>query len=98
VTPLSAAANGQITTIEGLSADGSHALQRAWLELDVVQCGYCQSGQLMSAAALLAQNPAPSDTDIDSAMSGNICRCGTYPRIRAGIHRAAELLRSGVKS
>ena len=98
VTPLSAAIDGQITTIEGLSADGSHALQRAWLELDVVQCGYCQSGQLMSAAALLAQNPAPSDADIDTAMSGNICRCGTYPRIRAGIHRAAELLRSGEKS
>lgn len=98
VTPLSAAVNGQITTIEGLSPDGSHALQRAWLELDVVQCGWCQSGQLMSAAALLAQNPAPNDADIDAAMSGNICRCGTYPRIRAGIHRAAQLLRSGAKS
>ena len=98
VTPLSAAANGQITTIEGLSADGSHALQRAWLELDVVQCGYCQPGQLMSAAALLASNPAPNNADIDTAMSGNICRCGTYPRIRAGIHRAAQLLRAEVKS
>lgn len=98
VTPLSAVVNGQITTIEGLSADGSHALQRAWMELDVVQCGWCQSGQLMSAAALLAQTSAPSDAQIDSAMSGNICRCGTYPRIRAGIHRAAELLRNGAKS
>jgi isoquinoline 1-oxidoreductase subunit alpha len=98
VTPLSAAADGQITTIEGLSADGSHALQQAWLELDVVQCGWCQSGQLMSAASLLAKNPAPSDQDIDAAMSGNICRCGTYSRIRSGIHRAAELLRNGAKS
>lgn len=98
VTPLSIAAKGKITTIEGLSADGTHALQQAWLALDVVQCGYCQSGQLMSAAALLAQNLAPSDTDIDTAMSGNICRCGTYPRIRAGIHHAAALLRGGEKA
>jgi isoquinoline 1-oxidoreductase subunit alpha len=79
-----------ITTIEGLSADRSHPLQQAWIALDVPQCGYCQSGQLMTAAALLAQNPSPTDADIDSAMAGNICRCGTYGRIRAGIHRAAE--------
>jgi isoquinoline 1-oxidoreductase alpha subunit len=85
----------RITTIEGLSADRSHAVQKAWLELDVPQCGYCQSGQLMSAAALLAQNPSPTDADIDAAMNGNICRCGTYPRIRAAVKRAAELKRGG---
>jgi isoquinoline 1-oxidoreductase subunit alpha len=84
-----------ITTIEGLSADRSHPVQQAWLELDVPQCGYCQSGQIMSAAALLAQNPAPSDQQIDTAMAGNICRCGTYPRIRAAIHRAAQLKGGG---
>lgn len=95
VTPVAAAEGRKITTIEGLSPDRGHALQRAWLELDVPQCGYCQSGQLMSAAALLAANPAPSDADIDAAMSGNICRCGTYPRIRKAIHRAAELAREG---
>jgi isoquinoline 1-oxidoreductase subunit alpha len=89
--PLGSVQEGQaITTIEGLSADRSHPLQQAWIALDVPQCGYCQSGQLMTAAALLAQNPAPTDADIDSAMAGNICRCGTYGRIRAGIHRAAE--------
>jgi isoquinoline 1-oxidoreductase alpha subunit len=76
-----------------LSADRSHAVQKAWLELDVPQCGYCQSGQLMSAAALLAQNPSPTDADIDTAMAGNICRCGTYNRIRKAVHRAAELLK-----
>ena len=91
VTPVEAVAGKQITTIEGLSADGSHPVQQAWAELDVVQCGYCQSGQIMSAAALLAVIPKPSDADIDQAMSGNICRCGTYPRIRAAIHRAAAL-------
>jgi isoquinoline 1-oxidoreductase alpha subunit len=91
VTPVSAVAGQAITTIEGLSADGTHAVQRAWAELDVVQCGYCQSGQIMSAVALLAAKPAPSDADIDAAMSGNICRCGTYQRIRAAVHRAAEL-------
>src|SRR5437899_10395732 len=85
--PVSAAARRRITTIEGLSADGSHPVQRAWIEEDVVQCGYCQSGQIMSAVALLAQKPHPSDSDIDDAMSGNICRCGTYQRIRAAIHR-----------
>ncbi len=93
VTPLAAAEGRRITTVEGLSPDRSHALQRAWLEIDVPQCGYCQSGQLMSAAALLASNPAPTDADIDAALSGNICRCGTYPRIRKAIHRAAELAR-----
>ncbi len=91
VTPVSAVAGRQITTIEGLSGDSSHPVQRAWAELDVVQCGYCQSGQIMSAAALLAAKPDPSDADIDAAMSGNICRCGTYQRIRAAIHRAATL-------
>jgi isoquinoline 1-oxidoreductase alpha subunit len=87
--PLSAAAGKRVTTIEGLSPNRMHALQRAWIELDVPQCGYCQSGQLMSAAALLARNPSPTDADIDAAMDGNICRCGTYQRIRAAIHRAA---------
>ncbi len=86
---------GACTVIEGLSSDRSHAVQKAWLEIDVPQCGYCQSGQIMSAAALLEANPKPSDADIDAAMSGNICRCGTYPRIRTAIHRAAELLDTG---
>jgi aerobic-type carbon monoxide dehydrogenase small subunit (CoxS/CutS family) len=89
VLPASAAAGQAITTIEGLSPDRSHALQRAWIAEEVPQCGYCQSGQLMSAAALLARTPHPSDEDIDAAMSGNICRCGTYERIRKAIHRAA---------
>jgi len=91
VTPVSEVGAKKITTIEGLSADNSHPVQQAWLELDVPQCGYCQSGQIMSAAALLAQKPAPTDQDIDDAMAGNICRCGTYQRIRAAIHRAAQL-------
>jgi len=91
VTPISAAAGKKITTIEGLSADGSHPVQRAWTELDVVQCGYCQSGQIMSAAALLEETSDPTDADIDAALSGNICRCGTSQRIRAAVHRAAEL-------
>ena len=91
VTPVSAAAGKKITTIEGLSSDGTHPVQRAWAELDVVQCGYCQSGQIMSAAALLAEKSNPTDDDIDAALSGNICRCGTYQRIRAAVHRAAEL-------
>jgi isoquinoline 1-oxidoreductase alpha subunit len=94
VLPLSALEGKSITTIEGLSPDRSHAVQKAWMELDVPQCGYCQSGQIMSAAALLKSNPAPDDADIDAAMSGNICRCGTYPRIRKAIRRAAELLRT----
>jgi isoquinoline 1-oxidoreductase subunit alpha len=80
-----------VTTIEGLSADLTHPVQKAWIELDVPQCGYCQSGQIMSAAALLSANQKPTDKDIDDAMSGNICRCGTYSRIRQAIHRAAEL-------
>jgi isoquinoline 1-oxidoreductase alpha subunit len=91
VTPVSAAAGKKITTIEGLSSDGTHQVQRAWAELDVVQCGYCQSGQIMSAAALLDAKSNPTDADIDAAMSGNICRCGTYQRIRSAVHRAAEL-------
>ena len=91
VTPVSRAAGKKVETIEGLSSDLTHPLQRAWIEIDVPQCGYCQSGQIMSAAILLAENPAPTDSDIDEAMSGNICRCGTYPRIRRAIHRAAEL-------
>ena len=91
VTPASAVAGRKITTIEGLSADGSHPVQKAWAELDVVQCGYCQSGQIMSAAALLAKVPSPTDTDIDQALSGNLCRCGTYQRIRAAVHRAADI-------
>ena len=95
VTPVSAVAGKQVTTIEGLSAKSDHPVQRAWMELDVPQCGYCQSGQLMSAAALLAQNKTPTDQDIDAAMAGNICRCGTYQRIRAAIHRAAALARGG---
>jgi isoquinoline 1-oxidoreductase alpha subunit len=92
VLPLQAAAGKSVTTIEGLSQDRSHAVQRAWMEIDVPQCGYCQSGQIMSAAALLSSNPSPSDADIDAALSGNICRCGTYVRIRGAVRRAAELL------
>lgn len=88
--PLSAVGEGKIVTIEGLSPDTSHAVQRAWAELDVPQCGYCQSGQILAAVALLAETPDPTDADIDAAMT-NICRCGTYPAIRAAIHRAAEL-------
>jgi isoquinoline 1-oxidoreductase alpha subunit len=91
VLPVSAVQGAAITTIEGLSPDGTHALQRAWDELDVPQCGYCQAGQLMSAAALLEAKPNPTDADIDGAMNGNICRCATYLRIRQAIHRAAEL-------
>src|SRR5271156_1132174 len=92
VLPLAALEAKRITTIEGLSQDRSHAVQRAWIELDVPQCGYCQSGQIMSAAALLKTNPRPSDAEIDAAMAGNICRCGTYARIRKAIHRAADLM------
>jgi isoquinoline 1-oxidoreductase alpha subunit len=88
--PVSGAVGKRVTTIEGLSAAHATSLQRAWLEEDVAQCGYCQSGQLMAASALLARRPAPTDDEIDSAMSGNICRCGTYQRIRAAIHRAAN--------
>jgi isoquinoline 1-oxidoreductase subunit alpha len=89
VTPMSSVAGKRVATIEGLSRDGSHALQKAWVVEQVPQCGYCQSGQLMSAEALLRKHPKPSDAQIDEAMSGNLCRCGTYERIRAAIHRAA---------
>ena len=92
--PLSAVGDMPVTTIEGVSPDRSHVVQKAWMELDVPQCGYCQSGQIMSATALLAKNPAPTDADIDAAMSGNICRCGTYSRIRKAVHRAAEMLQA----
>ncbi len=90
-TPVSAAASAPITTLEGLSPDGTHPVQLAWQEIDVPQCGYCQAGQMMSAAALLARNPKPNDKDIDSAMNGNLCRCGTYLRIRQAIHKAAAI-------
>ena len=89
MTPVSSAAGKKVTTVEGLSSAASHALQAAWIAEQVPQCGYCQSGQLMSAAALLAKKPKPTDADIDAAMSGNICRCGTYQRIRRAVHRAA---------
>ena len=95
VKKVADAVGKNITTIEGLSSDLSHPLQKAWLEIDVPQCGYCQSGQIMSAAVLLSEKPKPTDTDIDEAMCGNICRCGTYSRIRQAIHRAAELKASG---
>jgi len=95
VTPVRAAQDKHITTIEGLSPDLSHPVQRAWLQVQVPQCGYCQPGQMMSAAALLATNANPSDADIDDAMAGNLCRCGTYARIRTAIHAAAEMARSG---
>ncbi|MEM7277767.1 MAG: (2Fe-2S)-binding protein, partial [Pseudomonadota bacterium] len=88
--PVSAAANASVTTIEGLSEDGNHPVQQAWRKLNVAQCGYCQSGQIMSAAALLKRNANPSDKDIDAAMSGNLCRCGTYTRIREAIHLVKE--------
>jgi len=91
VTPISSVAGKKVTTIEGLSPDRSHPVQKAWIEIDVPQCGYCQSGQIMSAAALLATKAQPSDADIDDAMKGNICRCGTYQRIRQAVHRAAQL-------
>jgi isoquinoline 1-oxidoreductase alpha subunit len=91
ITPVSSVSSSSITTIEGLSKDGSHPLQRAWEEIDVPQCGYCQAGQIMSAASLLAKRPNPTDGDIDAAMAGNLCRCATYLRIRRAIHRAAEL-------
>jgi isoquinoline 1-oxidoreductase alpha subunit len=91
LTPVSAAAKGPITTIEGLSTDGTHPLQVAWQDIDVPQCGYCQGGQIMSAAALLATKPRPTNQDIDAAMNGNVCRCGTYLRIREAIHKAASL-------
>jgi len=95
VTLMSRAANREVTTIEGLSDDLSHPLQQAWIAEDVPQCGYCQSGQIMAAAVLLRENPKPTDADIDDSMTGNICRCGTYQRIRRAIHLAAELQAKG---
>ena len=93
-TPLSSVGEGKVTTIEGISGKAAQAVQAAWTKLDVVQCGYCQSGQIMGAVALLSQNRSPSDADIDSAMSGNVCRCATYVRIRAAIHEAATTMRA----
>jgi aerobic-type carbon monoxide dehydrogenase small subunit (CoxS/CutS family) len=95
VTPVSRAAGQEVTTIEGLSPDLSHPLQRAWIGEDVPQCGYCQSGQIMAAAVLLREKKRPTDEDIDRAMAGNLCRCGTYPRIRKAIHRAAGMIAKG---
>jgi len=94
VMPLSAVEGKSVTTIEGLSYDGSHPVQRAWTEMDVVQCGYCQSGQIMAAAALLAAKSNPTDKDIDEALTGNICRCGTYQRVRAAVHHAATIMKN----
>ena len=93
ITPVSSVGARKVTTIEGLSPDGSHPVQRAWAEADVVQCGYCQSGQIMTAVALLRKKPDPTDSDIDAALSGNICRCGTYVRVREAIHLASRLSR-----
>jgi aerobic-type carbon monoxide dehydrogenase small subunit (CoxS/CutS family) len=98
VTAISTVAGKKVTTIEGLSETGSHPVQQAWIEVDVPQCGYCQCGQIMSAAALLSKKPNPTDSDIDESMSGNICRCGTYQRIRKAIHRAAEIQSGHAKS
>lgn len=98
ITPVSSLRKQKITTIEGLDAKAMHPLQQAWKELDVPQCGYCQSGQIMAAATLLKSNPHPSDADIDAAMAGNLCRCATYTRIREGIHRAAEIARQNAPS
>jgi isoquinoline 1-oxidoreductase subunit alpha len=98
VTPVSSVVGKEIVTIEGLSRDLGHPVQQAWIAEDVPQCGYCQPGQIMSAAALLAANPAPSDADIDQAMSANLCRCGTYQRIKKAIHRAADAMASGGRS
>ena len=91
LTPVSAVGNQPVTTLEGLSADGTHPLQLAWQEVDVPQCGYCQEGKIMSAAALLAKTPHPTDKEIDTAITGNLCRCGTYLRIRAAVHKAADM-------
>lgn len=95
ITPVSAVGGRSVTTIEGLSSRGLHPVQQAWIAEEVSQCGYCQCGQIMSAAALLSRNPSPTDADIDDAMSGNICRCGTYQRLRRAIHRAAAMIRQG---
>jgi isoquinoline 1-oxidoreductase alpha subunit len=96
--PVSDVGKAEITTIEGVSPDGKHPLQRAWCELDVPQCGYCQAGQIMSAAALLKNTPHPTDADIDREMAGNLCRCNSYVRVRAGIKRAAELASNGSRA
>ncbi len=93
ITPVSSVGARKVTTIEGLSPDGSHPVQRAWAEADVVQCGYCQSGQIMTTVALLKKKPEPTDSDIDAALSGNICRCGTYARVREAVHLASRLNR-----
>jgi aerobic-type carbon monoxide dehydrogenase small subunit (CoxS/CutS family) len=98
VTPIQTVAGKAVTTIEGLSSDANHPVQQAWTEADVPQCGYCQSGQIMAAASLIAKNPKPSDSDIDEVMRGNICRCGTYQQIRRAIHRAAEINAQGGKA
>jgi isoquinoline 1-oxidoreductase alpha subunit len=98
LTPISAVGTQAVTTIEGLSSDGTHPVQVAWQEIDVPQCGYCQAGQMMSAAALLAKTAKPTDKDIDTAMNGNLCRCGTYLRIRAAVHKAAELTNGAPKT
>ena len=95
LTPISMVKDQPIVTLEGLSPDGTHPVQVAWQEIDVPQCGYCQAGQMMAAAALLAKNPKPADKDIDAAMNGNLCRCGTYLRIRQAVHKAAELASTG---
>jgi isoquinoline 1-oxidoreductase alpha subunit len=97
ITPVSTVGARKVRTIEGLPADGSHPVQRAWAEADVVQCGYCQSGQIMTTVALLEQKPDPTDADIDAALSGNICRCGTYARIREAVHLAAKFSRGGAR-
>ena len=97
VLPAASVGDKHVTTIEGLSANGPHLVQKAWLEADVVQCGYCQSGQLMTAAALLEAKPDPTDNDIDAAMSGNVCRCGTYQRVREAIHLAAKIRKGAAK-
>ena len=97
VTPVARAAGKRVTTIEGLSTGNSHPVQKAWIAEQVAQCGYCQTGQMMSAAVLIAANPSPTDEDIDRAMSGNICRCGTYSRIRKAIHRAAAEMRGAMR-
>lgn len=95
VTPVGTVGERKVTTIEGLSGDGSHPVQRAWAEADVVQCGYCQSGQIMTTVALLAKKPEPTDADIDAALSANLCRCGTYVRVKEAVHLAARLNRGG---
>jgi isoquinoline 1-oxidoreductase alpha subunit len=98
ITPVAAVAGKKVTTIEGLSANGDHPVQQAWMQHNVPQCGYCQPGQIMSASALLAHNPSPTDEDIDRAMAGNLCRCGTYGRIRSAIHDAADIMKSATSA